>query len=98
MAVPAPSAAEFKSAFPQFDKAPDAFVTKWLGYAAARTTASFYADSEVEKQAVFLRAAVIMGKMPEARKMQLMGDDQAIVWQMELYDLQRSAGMGLRVF
>ncbi len=47
---------------------------------------------------MFLRCAILMGKMPEARKMQLMNDDQAIVWQMELYDLQRSAGMGIRVF
>ncbi len=95
--VTPPSAATFKASFPQFDKAPDALITRWLAYAAQRTTANFFATG-VEEQAVMLRAAIIVSKLPEARKMQLMSDDQAIVWQMELYGLQRSAGMGIRVF
>lgn len=98
MAVLAPSSADFKLCYPQFDKAPDALVARKLLDAASRTTAGFYKDSDTESQAVMLRAAILLSKMPEARKMQLVGDDQAIVWAMELYDLQRSAGLGLRVF
>lgn len=98
MAVPVPSTADFKICYPQFVNAPDTLVSRKLIDAASRTTVSFYKDADTEAQAVMLRAAILLSKMPEARKMQLMGDDQAIVWQMELYDLQRSAGLGLRVF
>jgi hypothetical protein len=96
--VTVPSTADFKLCYPQFDRAPNVLVGRKLTDAASRTTVSFYKDADVEAQAVMLRAAILLSKMPEARKMQLVGDDQAIVWQMELYDLARSAGLGLRVF
>jgi hypothetical protein len=97
MAVSAPSNAVFLDRFPEFAKAPAALVTTWVAAAARRTSSNIYtADQEVD--AVCLKAAVLLTKSPQARALKLVGDEQGFVWAQELYELQRSATMGIRVF
>ncbi len=98
MAVVAPSAAAFVAAYPHFAKAPGALVDSCLAQAARRTSAWLFKDSAETNDAVFLKAAVLLTKHPGARKLELVSDEQAFVWGQELYELQRSAGMGVRVF
>lgn len=98
MSVPVPARSDFLISYPQFINAPAALVDRKLAESARRTRADFFADDGTQNDAVYLRAAILLAKTPDARKLELIGDDQAMVWQMELYDLQRSAGMGVRVF
>lgn len=98
MAVIAPSAAAFVAAYPHFAKAPLELTNSCLAQAARRTSATLFKDEAETNDAVMLKAAVLMTKHPGARKLELVSDEQAFVWGQELYELQRSAGMGLRVF
>jgi hypothetical protein len=95
MPVPAPTSSEFLESYPEFSKAPAALLTRKLAEAARRTSSTIYTP-EQQMDAVCLKAAVLMTKSPEARKMKLVTDDQAFVWGQELYELQRGATMGLR--
>lgn len=97
MAVPAPTPAQFLESYPEFSKAPMALLTRKLAEAAARTSGSIYTTDQ-QLQAVCLKAAVLLTKSPESRKMKLVSDDMAFVWASELYSLQRGATMGIRTF
>lgn len=97
MAVPVPPASELLSRYPEFSKASLSLVNAKLGEAARRTSAFIYTP-EQQTDAVCLKAAVLLTKSPEARAMRLVDDAQAFVWSEELYQLQRSASMGNRVF
>lgn len=93
-----PANAVFIADYPEFLKAPDALVTSKLAQACRRTNEEVYADSETAQDALLLRAAILMYKSPYSRKAKLVSDEQAYVWASELYELQRGATMGLRVF
>ena len=97
MATTPPPRATFLESYPEFSKAPAALVDRKLREASSRTASEFYTtDQEID--AVCLKAAVLLAKSPDARKMKLVSDEQAFVWAGELRDLQRSAGMGDRCY
>jgi hypothetical protein len=98
MAATVPSAASFLVNFPEFSKAPLALVNAKLAEAARRTHPLIYVDDTTAQDAVFLRAAVLLSLSPYARQMKLVDDTAAMVWSAQLYEMQRSATMGLRVF
>lgn len=95
MAVTAPTRADFLARIPEFTKAPAALVDRCLLVAAARTRAGIY-TTESEREAVCLKAAILLAKTSEGRAMKLA--DEPFIWQGELYELQRSATMGERCF
>lgn len=88
----------FLADYPEFSKAPADLLTSKLAQAGRRTNEEVFADSATAQDALMLRAAILMYKSPYSRKAKLVSDEQAYVWASELYDLQRSATMGLRVF
>ncbi len=98
MAVAIPSAADFEERFPHFRGASLSLVNASLAQAARRTNEFVYTDSTTEIDAVCLKAAVLLSAHPEARKMQWVDKEQVQVWKRELFELQRSATMGLRTF
>lgn len=98
MAAPVPTNQQFLDRYPEFSKASSALVTTWIAAAARRTSANLFEDGEQTTDAVCLKAAVLLTKSPQARALKLVSDEQAYVWANELYELQRSAGMGLRIF
>ncbi len=68
-----------------------------LAMAARRTNGNIYTADQMT-DAVGLRAAITLTKAPQARALKLVSDEQAFVWGQELYELQRSATMGMRIF
>ncbi|MEY4507944.1 MAG: hypothetical protein RLZZ450_66 [Pseudomonadota bacterium] len=95
MAVPVITVAAFLEMFPEFEEADEALVLKHIAMAATRTASGIY-TAEQQEQAVGLKAATLLLKSPWARKARLVDDTQAFIWAGELYELQRSATMGLR--
>lgn len=93
-----PTSAQFVEAYPEFAGAPDALVVIKLAQAARRTNADVYQTADLAADAVMLRAAILLMKTPDARKMRLASPDQIYVWESELRQLQGSATMGLRIF
>ncbi len=93
-----PSNAVFLESYPEFNKAPSALLTRKLLEASRRTNDSVYADDATAVDACCLKAAVLMTLSPQARAMKLVDDTQAMIWAQQLYELQRSATMGTRVF
>lgn len=93
-----PANSVFLVDYPEFDKAPAALITTKLAQAGRRTNEEVFADSATAQDALMLRAAILLYKSPYARKAKLVSDEQAFVWAQELYELQRGATMGLRVF
>jgi hypothetical protein len=93
-----PANATFLVDYPEFSKAPESLVTSKLAQAGRRTNAEVFADAETANDALCLRAAILLYKSPYSRKAKLVSDEQGFVWAQELYELQRSATMGLRVF
>ena len=98
MAAPVPSVATFLVSYPWFSAAPMSLVEKKLQDAATRTSATLWRDAAEQEMAVMLRAAVLLGKSPQARKARLVDDVMCDQWEVELYVMGRGAGTGLRVF
>jgi hypothetical protein len=97
MSAPVPSVPTFLESYPEFSKATMALLQRKLAEAARRTNAAVFTSDEAV-DAVCLKAAVLLTLSPEARKLKLVSDDQAFIWGNQLYELQRSATMGMRVF
>jgi len=95
--VTVPSAAQFLVVYPEFSKCPLALVDAKLAQAARWTNELTY-DAGTEGDAVMMKAAALLAVTPDARKLQLVADDQLLVWQRQLYRLQKSAVCGVRVF
>jgi hypothetical protein len=98
MAVSAPTSAYFLESYPEFSKAPADLVTRKLAEASRRTSANVFAPGSEQDDAVCLRAAVLLTLSPYSRKMKLVSDEQAFLWANQLFELQRAATMGIRVF
>ncbi len=96
--TPVPAVGPFLEAFSEFNKAPLVLVEAKLVQAARRTNAEVYADDATAIDACYLRAAILLTKSPHARKLRLVDDEQAFVWASELFELQRGATQGMRVF
>jgi len=97
MATPAPSVSTFLLSYPEFAKAPSGLVALKLAEAARRTNSAVY-GLEQAQDALMLRAAVLLSTSPNARALKLVSDEQAMMWEVQLYEMQRTAAMGLRVF
>lgn len=93
---PVPPAAGLIASYPEFAKAPLSLVTAKLNEAARRTSSTIYKPEEAV-DAVYLKAAVLLATSPEARKLQLVDEEAALVYAAQLYELQRSASMGRRL-
>jgi hypothetical protein len=93
-----PTNESFLLEYPEFEAAPEDLVTKKLEAAARRTNADVYQTAELANDAVMMRAAILLMRSSHARKMRLASPDQIFVWEGELFAMQRSATMGLRVF
>ncbi len=98
MPAPVPNRSQFLARYPEFSKAePASLVDAKLAEAARRTNGNIYTPDQAT-DAVCLKAAVLLTKSPQARALKLVSDEQAFVWSQELYELQRAATMGMRIF
>jgi hypothetical protein len=93
-----PTNAAFLVAYPEFSKAPSALVTSCLARAGRRTVASVFADTDTANDACMLKAAILLFRSPMARELKAVSDESAFGWAAELYEMQRSATMGVRTF
>lgn len=91
MAVP--SVAAFKAAYPAFGNAPDALVQAKLDEAAARTNATTWGD--LHTLGVSLRAADLLAKTPEGRRMRLVMNDGKSIFAEDLRTLVRRVAVGV---
>ena len=94
----APSNAEFLVMYPEFAGAPTALLTGKIAQAARRTNADVYQSTDLATDAVMLRAAILLLRSPQGRKMRADTPEQFVVWEYELREAQRSATLGIRVF
>lgn len=93
MAVP--SVAAFKAAYPAFGNAPDALVQAKLDEAALRTSTAAWGTGDLHTMGVSLRAADLLAKTPEGRRMRLVQNDGKSIFHDDLRALVRRVAMGL---
>ncbi len=98
MPAPIPVAADFLLFAPEFGKAPASLVDSHLEMAARRTNAELFGDAQTAQDAVILRAAYTLSISPFAVRMKLVDQEQSNQWKRQLYEMQRSAAVGWRVF
>ncbi len=97
MPAPIPPTSAFTESYPEFLKAPLSLVEAKLGE-AARRTADIYHDAATLQDAVMLRAAYLLSVSPFAMRMKLVDQEMSNQWKRQLYEMQRSAVSGWRVF
>jgi hypothetical protein len=99
MPVPVPATADFVASIygSSFGGMPAPLVASALTSAAKRT-GNLYPSDDLAQEAVFMRAAILLLKHPQARALRLANPDQIFVWESELLQHQNSSVMGLRVF
>jgi hypothetical protein len=96
--APIPAVVDFLAFAPEFSKAPLDLVNSHLAMAARRTNADAFWDASTAQDAVILRAAYTLAISPYSIRMKLADSTQADEWKRQLYELQRSAVSGIRVF
>lgn len=67
-----------------------------LASAARRTSSTVYSDDDVLKEAIFLKAGILLLRHPKGFPMRQAAPDQVFVWAEELRDIQRANTIGLR--
>ena len=93
------SLADFRSRFPEFDEAPDAFVQTALDDAELSVNRDVYGSTARADLAQMLKTAIHLTEAPRARQMRINIPGEAILTYMHrLQILQRASTMGLRVF
>lgn len=98
MAASVPTAADFVDSYPEFDGSDVDLVNAKLAEAARRTNDTLYATSALITDAVMLRAAILLLLSPQGRKLRLASPDQIGAWEYQLFQMQRTATAGIRVF
>lgn len=89
----APTVAEFLVDYPTFTNAPTALIQSRLDQAALRTNATVWEDKYA--MGVMLRAADLLAKTPEGRRMRLVqADGKSIYWD-DLQTLVRLVAVGV---
>ena len=88
-----PTVAEFKAEYPTFANAPDALVQSRLDQAAARTNATVWGEQYA--MGVMLRAADLLAKTPEGRRMRLVQNDGKSIYHEDLRTLVRRVSVGV---
>ena len=91
--MPTPSVADFKNAYPAFTHAPPDLVQAKLDEAAARTSIASWGD--LHTMGVSLRAADLLAKTPEGRRMRLVSADGKSIFHDDLQTLVKRVAVGL---
>jgi hypothetical protein len=73
-------------------------VDQVLVRAGQQTRSATYGTPETATRACMLKAAILLLRSPYAQSMRLDSMEQVSAYEVELWEMQRSNAMGLRVF